>query len=435
MQTSLKGIARKAKTDKCHRFGHLYTVLNEDFLLDTWHDVRKHAAVGVDRISAGEYAVNLKQNVSELVKRLKAKRYRAKLVRRHEIPKGGGKFRSLGIPATEDKLLQAAANRLLSAIYEADFLDCSYGYRPHRGAQLAARTLGDELHRGKYHYVVEADIKGFFDHIDHDLLLGMLRERIADEAFIRLIAKWLRAGILDSKGKRHHPLSGTPQGGVISPILANVYLHHVLDRWFEEEVKDMSQGKAYLCRYADDFVCLFEQASDAKAFYAALGPRLLAYGLSLAIEKSQILRFSRSDGIWKSRFDFLGFEYRWGRNRSGRLGIRRRTCRKNLRKAIANFTDWCRKHRHLKLRVLMRILNQKLRGYYQYYGVRGNFQSIAEFWLQASRLLYKWLNRRSQRRSYNWKSFNRMLKRHRLIKPFIAQSAQGMLALESYCRR
>jgi RNA-directed DNA polymerase len=251
MSTSLQGIAKKAQSQKQYRFRNLYGMLNEELLRESWREIKKHAAYGVDQISAQDYEQHLEENIRDLVERLKQKRYRAKLVKRHYIPKGNGKLRPLGIPAVEDKLLQVAATRLLEAIYEQDFLPCSYGYRPGVGALDAVDKLTVKLQFGRYHYVGEADIKGFFDTMDHEWLVRMLAERIDDRAFLGLIRKWLRAGILDTTGAILHPVTGTPQGGVVSPVLSNVYLHYVLDLWFEKVIKPQCRGEACLLRYAD----------------------------------------------------------------------------------------------------------------------------------------------------------------------------------------
>jgi group II intron reverse transcriptase/maturase len=250
--TSLQGLAHKAKTNKQHRFRDLYRCLDADLLLDCWGDLNKQAASGVDGLTAQAYAVNLQANITALVQRLQGKRYRAKLVRRCYIPKENGAERPLGIPALEDKLVQLACAKLLMAIYEQDFLDCSYGYRPGRGARDAVRDLTFDLQYGPYGYLVEADIKGFFDQLNHTQLLTMLRERIDDRALLRLIRKWLKAGILETDGHVVHPETGSPQGGCLSPVLANVYLHYALDGWFDTVVKAHCRGEALLCRYADD---------------------------------------------------------------------------------------------------------------------------------------------------------------------------------------
>jgi RNA-directed DNA polymerase len=419
VQTSLRGIAKKAQEQKKHRFGNLYEMLNEELLLDSWRYIRKDAAYGVDQVSAEEYEEKLEENNRQLVERLKRKSYRAKLVRRQYIPKGGGKFRPLGIPATEDKLLQVAVKRILEAIYEQDFLRCSYGYRPNVGALHAVDKLTVKLQFGQYNFIVEADIKGYFDNIDHERLVEMLEERIDDRALIRLIKKWLKAGILDTDGKVIHPVTGTPQGGIVSPILANVYLHYVLDLWFHQVVKKHCRGEACLIRYADDFVCAFQYQEDAERFYRVLGKRLGKFGLEVAAEKTRVIPFHRDPPSGKSRFDFLGFEFYWGKDRGGRPHLKRRTSRKKLRASLNRFAAWCRENRNLRLMMLFRRLNAKLRGYFNYYGVVGNYASLKQFFWQAMRILYKWLNRRSQRRSFNWQGFQELLKHFRVEQPRI----------------
>jgi group II intron reverse transcriptase/maturase len=394
-------------------------MLNEENLYDCWRYIKKNAASGVDQVSAREYEENLEENIRQLVERLKRGSYRAKLVRRQYIPKGEGKFRPLGIPATEDKLLQLAVKRILEAIYEQDFMRCSYGYRPGVGALNAVDKLTVKLQFGQYNFVVEADIKGYFDNIDHDWLVRMLEKRIDDRALMRLIKKWLKAGILDTDGQVIHPVTGTPQGGIVSPILANVYLHYVLDLWFHKNIEKHCRGEACLIRYADDFVCAFQYQRDAEHFYRELGKRLEKFGLEVSAEKTRVIPFHRRPPSGKSRFQFLGFEFYWGKDRGGKPHLKRRTSRKKLRNSIRRFTEWCIKNRNLKPKVLFRRLNAKLRGYYNYYGVIGNSDSLNQFFQQVKRILFKWLNRRSQRRSYNWKGFNQLLEHYRIERPRI----------------
>jgi group II intron reverse transcriptase/maturase len=419
MPTSLQGIAKKAERQKGHRFRNLYGMLDEDFLTWCWRDIRKAAASGVDQVSAQEYEQHLDANIHGLVERLKQKRYRAKLVRRHYIPKGDGTQRPLGIPAVEDKLLQRAVARLLEAIYEQDFLRCSYGYRPHVGALEAVDTLTIKLPFGRYAWVVEADIKKFFDTIDHDWMVRMLAERIDDGALLRLIRKWLKAGVLDTDGTVLHPVTGPPQGGTVSPVLANVFLHYVLDLWFEKVVKQHCRGEACLLRYADDFVCAFEDQADAERFYSVLGQRLEKFGLELSGAKTRIIPFSRHRQARKTSFEFLGFEFRWGKDRKGRDHLKRRTARKKLRASLKRFAVWCKGNRHHRLPVLFQRLNAKLRGYYNYYGVHGNAASLKEFFNKAIRMLLKWLNRRSQRHSYTWQGYTAVLERCKVARPRI----------------
>ena len=331
----------------------------------------------------------------------------------------GGKLRPLGIPAIADKLLQLAVARILGAIYEQDFLACSYGYRPGTGAHKAIKDLTCAINSKMFHAVVEADIKSFFGAINHEMLLEMLRKRIDDKPFLNLICKWLKAGILETDGQVVHPATGTPQGGIISPLLANIYLHYVLDVWFEETVRAHCRGEVYLCRYADDFVCLFQNAKDAERFYKALIQRLARFGLEVAEEKTRIMVFSHVKARAKTKFDFLGFEFRWCVNRWGKPTMKRRTSRSKLSASIASFKTWFQKHGGLPKEILFANLNRKLVGYYNYYGVTGNFQSLNSFVYQVKGLLFKWLNRRSQRKSYIWKGFNELVNDFGIAKPRI----------------
>lgn len=419
MPTSLRGIAHKAAQNKSYRFRNLFGLLTAEFLLWSWRFVNKGAAAGVDRISAREYECNLEDSVINLAESVKNGGYRAKLVLRKYIPKLNGKLRPLGIPAIADKLLQTAVAKLLEAIYEQDFLSCSFGYRPGTGAHKAIKDLSAVLRSGGYTHVVEADIKGFFDNIDHDKLLNMLMKRIDDKPLLKLIRRWLKAGVLDSDKQVLHPETGTPQGGIVSPILANIYLHYVLDVWFDERVRTHCRGRAYLCRYADDFVCAFECETDAQRFYDVLPKRLGKFGLEVAADKTKILPFGRGS---KERFEFLGFEFYWGRNRWRKIILQRRTSRKKYRAALAGFKVWCKKHCRLPKHRLFASINRKLRGYWNYYGIRGNFKSLGDYFFHVQVILKKWLNRRSQKRSYTWKGFSALLERFPLAKPRICHA-------------
>jgi len=419
MPTSLRGIANKAAQSKTHRFQNLISLLTAGFLLYCWQFVNKRAAAGVDRASAYQYAQHLESNVVNLAESVKGGWYRAKLVLRKYIPKLNGKLRPLGIPAIADKLLQTAVAKILEAIYEQEFLSCSFGYRPGTGAHQAIKELSAALRSGIYNTVVEADIKGFFDHIDHDKLLAMLKRRIDDQPFLKLIQRWLKAGILDTDGQVLHPATGTPQGGIVSPLLANVYLHYALDVWFEEIVTAHCRGKAYLCRYADDFVCAFEYESDAQRFYQALPQRLAEFGLEMAPEKTNLIRFDKDA---KTHFEFLGFEFRWGLNRWHRMVLKRHTARNKYRASIASFKQWCKDHCRLPKAELFAKLNGKLRGYWNYYGIRGNYESLSDYFYHITQVLFKWLNRRSQRKSYTWTGFWALLKDFPFIKPRICHS-------------
>lgn len=419
---SLSGIANKAAKDKVYRFQNLIGLLTVEYLWWSWQFVNKKAASGVDRRDAYSYEENLLENIRALVSAVKEGRYRAKLVLRKYIPKLNGKLRPLGIPAIADKLLQVGVTKILETIYEQDFLGCSYGYRPNIGALDSFRDLSKALKSGRYHYVVEADIRSFFDKIDHDLLIKMLEQRIDDKPFLRLIRKWLKAGILETDGKVIQPQSGSPQGGIVSPMLANIYLHYVLDLWFEEAVKAHCQGAAYLCRYADDFVCAFQYETDAEKFYNVLDKRLEKFGLEVAEEKTNLLRFSPINCPDNGAFEFLGFEFRWGLSSRRKPVLKRRTSRKKYRASLANLQEWCRDNCRLPKKLLFNKLNSKLLGYYNYYGIQGNYKSLTDFLYQAKRMLFNVMNRRSQRRSYNWKGFAELLKVFKLEKPRICHN-------------
>ncbi len=419
---SLSGIANKAAKDKVYRFQNLIGLLTVEYLWWSWQFVNKKAASGVDRQDAYSYEENLLENIRALVSAVKEGRYRAKLVLRKYIPKLNGKLRPLGIPAIADKLLQVGVTKILETIYEQDFLGCSYGYRPNIGALDSIRDLSKALKSGRYHYVVEADIRSFFDKIDHDLLIKMLEQRIDDKPFLRLIRKWLKAGILETDGRVIQPQSGSPQGGIVSPMLANIYLHYVLDLWFEETVKAHCQGAAYLCRYADDFVCAFQYETDAEKFYNVLDKRLEKFGLEVAEEKTNLLRFSPIKCQDNGAFEFLGFEFRWGLSSRRKPVLKRRTSRKKYRASLANLQEWCRDNCRLPKKLLFNKLNSKLLGYYNYYGIQGNYKSLTNFLYQAKRVLFNVMNRRSQRRSYNWKGFAELLKVFKLEKPRICHN-------------
>lgn len=348
--TSLRGIAYKAKTKPDYRFRDLSHCIDETLLRYSFGKLNKKAATGVDQVSYSSYEENYSANVENLIGRLKGGVYRTKLIKRKHIPKGLGKTRPLGIPVIEDKLAQTAGSEILSAIYEQDFHPFSYGYRPRRSARQAADDLVVRMQFGRFGYVVEADIKGFFSHINHDKLLEMLAQRIDDKRFLRLINKWLKARILEEDKSIHYPEEGTPQGGSISPILANVYLHNVIDDWFEKVVKPRCKGDAIICRYADDFVCAFEYERDADRFYKALPKRLLRYNLELAPDKTRILRFSRFRPGLMSRFSFLSYEFYWDSDKQGKPRLFRRTERKRLQMAKRNLTKYIKENRHMKHR-------------------------------------------------------------------------------------
>jgi group II intron reverse transcriptase/maturase len=420
MHTSLQSIARTAARKPDHRFQDLSRLVTKELLLWSFERINKRAAPGVDKQDYQEYAANKETNIDDLIDRLKRGTYKARLVRRRYVPKGKGKKRPLGIPVTEDRMLQKAVAEILKAIYEQDFLTVSYGYRPNRGAKDAAAELEKKLQFGGYAYVVEVDIRAYFDSIDHDWMLKMLERRIDDRRFIRLITKWLKAGILEEDGRVINPISGTPQGGVVSAVLANIYLHYAMDMWIEKHVRKYLSGHVTMLRYADDFVILFEKKEDAERIYSILGARLKRFNLEVAEEKTRIVK-SKKGSDDNDSFEFLGFEYYWGKSRKGKDIIKRRTSRNKLRGSIARFTEWIRKERHQKTGVLLKRLEAKYRGYWNYYGVIGNYESLNTFYEETLKIFYKWLNRRSQRRSYTDKAFRELLKRYSGIEPRIVE--------------
>lgn len=342
MQTSLRGIAKRAKEDPKHRFGNLYSLLNEANLHWCFRQMNRKAAPGVDGVDWQSFEANLTDNVGELAASLKEKRYKAKLIRRCHIPKPDGKQRPIGIPVIGDKLVQTAAAQILSAIFEQDFLPSSHGYRRGKGPQKAALALSEQIHRGPFGWVFDADIEGFFDNLDHDWLMRMLEHRIADQSFLSLIRKWLKAGILEEDGKVVYPVTGTPQGGVISAVLANIYLHFALDLWFAKAVKPRLAGKVIIMRFADDFVCCFQYYHDLQKFSKVISRRLGKFNLELSKAKTRIIGFTRFETKKSRSFTFLGFEYRWGQSRKGKPLVKMRTAKKKFKLALQALKMWIR---------------------------------------------------------------------------------------------
>jgi len=419
MQTSLRGITKKAKEDQKHRFGNLYGLLNKRNLRECFYQLNRKAVPGVDEIDWATYEVNLEGNIETLVEALKGNKYKAKLIRRHYIPKEGGR-RPLGIPVVGDKLLQAEVALILSAIYEEDFLDCSHGYRRGKGPQKAALELSKRIHRGRYRWVVDADIKGFFDSINHEWMLKILELRINDKKLLGLIRKWLKAGILEEDGKVIYPLTGTPQGGSVSAVLANIYLHYVLDLWFEVEIKPHCEGDTTMMRYADDYVCCFQYYSDAKRFYGELSKRLAKFNLELSKEKTRLIKFTRFETKDNKSFNFLGFEFRWGLSRVGKPLVKMLTSKKKFKLSLKKMKNWIRQERcKLGTAAIMKKLKQKLQGYWNYYGVCGNSARLQEYFYHVKKIVFKWMNRRSQRKSCNWGEFERLLDRYKIPCPRI----------------
>jgi RNA-directed DNA polymerase len=404
--------------------------IDVEWLKEAYRVTRKDGALGVDGQTAHDYAADLEGNLKSLLDRAKGgDRYRAQPVRRVHIPKGDGtKTRPIGIPTFEDKVLQRAVQMVLEPVYEQDFRDCSYGFRPGRSALDACVALDAAAAKMGGGWIVEADIEAFFDSVDHGKLREIVQQRVRDGVVLRLIGKWLKAGVSEN-GCIYHPEAGTPQGGVISPLLANIYLHEVLDVWFDDEVKPRLRGKAVLVRYCDDFVILFQREDDARRVHEVLPKRFGRYGLNLHPDKTRLLEFRRpprnpSGGTRTdpATFDFLGFTFYWGRSLKGNWVVKRKTAKTRLRRTLRNMNTWCRDNRHRPICEQHKTLCRKLRGHYSYFGVTGNYQMLAKVGNQMERIWRKWLCRRSRDARFSWEWMKRLLKTYPLPPPKIVHS-------------
>ena len=392
--------------------------MDQAWLHEAFRQTRKDGAVGVDGQSAAEYAADLGNNLRALEPRAKSGEYRAPPVRRAHIPKGdGSETRPIGVPTFEDKVLQRAVVMLLEPVYEQDFYDFSYGFRPGRSAHDALEALDRGLHELRGGWVLDVDIRSFFDSLDHEKLRQLLRQRVTDGVVVRLVGKWLNAGVLDG-GVAVRAESGTPQGGVISPMLANIYLHEVLDVWWVQEVQPRLRGRSFLVRYADDFVMVFSEQEDALRVQRVLAKRFARFGLTLHPEKTRLVPFCRppkSGGRpHTGSFDFLGFTHTWGRSRRGNWAVRRKTAKGRFTRALRTINQWLRSARHLPVEQQAIALGAKLRGHFQYYGILGNSVALSRFHYEVRCLWRKWLSRRSQRAYVTWDQMNRLLARYPL---------------------
>src|SRR6266446_450117 len=416
----LKGVER-AQREPEGRFHALAQLLDMPALERAYRRQRSDAAVGIDGVTKEQYGQALEVNLQGLHARLKAQRYRHQPLRRVHIPKGQGKTRPIGMSAFEDKVVQDAVREVLEVIYEQDFLESSYGFRPGRSAHDAGRTLDQIVHRGEVEWILEADIVSFFDSLDRTELKRMLELRVVDGSLLRLLGKCLHVGVLDGEALSE-PEMGTTQGSVLSPLLGNVYLHYVLDLWFETEVKPRLRGKATLIRYCDDFIIGFEREDDAHRVLAVLGKRLGRFGLTLHPDKTRLLPFWRppqeqQSGKGPATFDFLGFTFYWTRTRKGRWGMCCKTRRASLRRAKKALYDWCRRHRHQPVKAQHAALSQRVRGHCNYFGVSGNFRSRLRLVEATKRAWYQWLCRRSQRTRLTWERFGDVLQQFPLPRP------------------
>jgi group II intron reverse transcriptase/maturase len=423
MSPGLLKVVERAQREPEGRFNSLAHLIDVPALTRAYHRQRRDAAVGVDGVTKEMYGRNLEANLQDLHTRLKTKRYRHQPIRRVHIPKAQGKTRPIGISAFEDKLVQDAVREVLEAIYEQDFLDCSHGFRPERKAHDAVRTLNRIVEAGEVSWIYEADMVSFFDSLDRNKLREMLAIRVADGSLMRLIGKCLHVGVLDGEAVVE-PELGTTQGSVLSPLLGNVYLHYVLDLWFETEVKPRLRGKATLIRYCDDFIIGFEHEDDARRVVAVLDKRMGRFGLALHPDKTRLLPFrrppkSQQSGKGPATFDFVGFTFYWARSRKGHWWMACKTRRASLRRAKVSIYDWCRRHRHWSIKDQHAALHRRLRGHFNYFGVNGNYNSMMRLVESTKRAWYKWLRRRSQRTRLNWESFSEMLRWWPLPRPRI----------------
>jgi len=425
VSTKLQRIAELARRAPQMAIRTLAHHIDAEFLREAYRQTRKDGAVGVDDQTAADYAANLEGNLRALLDRFKSGSYYAPPVRRVEIPKGNGETRPLGIPTFEDKVLQRAAAMVLNAVYEQDFLPCSYGFRPGKSAHQALQALWDATMKVGGGWVIEIDIRHFFDSVDHGHLRAILEQRVRDGVIRRTIDKWLNAGV-QQDGAVRYPDGGTPQGGVISPLLANVYLHEVLDVWFEREACPRLDGSAQLIRYADDAVIVFAREADARRVMNVLPKRFARYGLTLHPEKTKLIDFRRptGNGDGPGSFDVLGFTHFWGRSRKGNPVVQRKTSRSRFGRALQRVAEWCRKSRHLPVREQHKTLVAKVRGHYNYFGITGNSRALGRFLHEVKRVWRKWLHRRSNRARMTWDRFKLLVSQYPLPWPIVVHSVQ-----------
>jgi group II intron reverse transcriptase/maturase len=424
----LRLITKRAREDKSVRFNNLMHQVNEFSLQECYYMLKKNKAPGIDGETVEEYGRDLQKRIAELLERMKQMSYRPKAVKRAYIPKADGKKRPLGIPAVEDKLVQMMFTRILGSIYEVDFMDFSYGFRSGRNCHQALKKLHDELTWKPVNYVIDADIKGFFDNVDHNWMKKFLEQRISDRKFLRYIIRFLKSGVME-ECKYIETDSGTPQGGIVSPVLANVYLHYALDTWFEKEIKEKSKGYVFMIRYADDFVIGVEREEEARLILEVLRKRIKRFGLELAENKTRTVKFGKK---WdkhspdeKQRpgtFNFLGFTHYCSRNHKGNFKTGRRTEKKRYNKAVKKCREWIKQNRHCDMVIIWDRIKQMIVGHYRYYGVSENSRKIAQYKREIEILLFKWLNRRSHKKSFTWDWFYEYLKKFPLPAPRLYHS-------------
>jgi RNA-directed DNA polymerase len=427
-QMELQRIAELAKQDAGRRFYSIAHFLTKEALWEAFDGLRKDAAAGVDGVTYAEYREHLVENLSQLHEKLKSTTYRAQPLRRIYIDKEDGRKRPISIPALEDKVVQRAVVKLLNAIFEQDFLDCSKGFRPGRSAHDALDEVGRVICRTPTQWVLEIDICSYFDSIVRKQLMEMVERRVSDASILRLISKWINVGVID-EGKLLMSETGTGQGQVVSPLLANIYLHHVLDVWFEAQVKPRVKGQAYLIRFADDAILCFQYREDAQRVLEVLHKRFAKFGLQLHSEKTRLVEFGRRAHERATRmkaktetFDFLGLTHRCATSRKGKFTVKVGTMKKRLKRGLKAVSEWCRQHRHDPVGTQQRQLNAKLRGHYQYYGRPTNYRSLWKFFRAVRRIWRMWLERRTRGKRLDWEVFAKLLARHPLLRPRITHA-------------
>jgi RNA-directed DNA polymerase len=431
MCTDIDRIAELAKEDPKRQFYSISHLITVEKLYEAFRSLRKNASAGIDGVTYLEYEINTEENVRQLHRRLVAGKYQVQPLRRVYIPKENGKQRPISIPSLEDKIVQKVVVDLMNAIYEQDFLDCSYGFRPGRSQHQALDEGRRVICTRPTGWILEIDISSYFDKIVRGILIKMVEKRVSDGSVLRLIQKWIKVGVIED-GKLLVSETGTGQGQPISPLLANIYLHHALDEWFEEVVKPRLKGEAYEIRFADDAILCFQHREDAEKVMRVLPKRFAKYGLTLHPEKTRLIEFGRhaarnakKQGKQPESFDFLGFKHLCARSRKGGFTVHVKTLAKRLRRGLKAIADWCKQHRHTPVNQQQKALNAKLRGHYQYYGRPTNYYSIKQFYRRVCRIWREWLGRRTRGRPLTWDRYNAILRQHPLLSPRITHAWVG----------
>ena len=431
MSTQIDRLTELAKEDPKRQFYSIAHMITFGALYAAFRGLRKKASAGVDGVTYEEYERDVARNIQTLHERLKNGKYQAQPLRRVYIPKENGKQRPISIPALEDKIVQKAMVEILNAIYEQDFLDCSYGFRPGRGQQQALDEMGRVICTRPTGWILEIDVTAYFDSIVREQLMEMIEKRVRDGSVLCLIRKWIQVGVIE-EGRLLLSETGTGQGQTISPLLANIYLHHVLDEWFENEVKPRLRGAAHEIRFADDAVLCFQYKEDADRVMEVLPKRFAKYGLTIHPEKTRLLEFGRyaeenakRQGKKPATFDFLGFTYVCARSRKGKFTVHVRTMKKRFRRGLKAIAEWCQENRHLPVDEQQKTLNAKLRGHYQYYGRPTNYRSLRQFAQEVRHIWHKWLSRRTRGNGMTWEKYAAILRQHPLLLPRIRHSWLG----------